>query len=175
VTASPCDKFIPSKRFTRTLVRFLTRPEVDALLAAPDGRTWFGRRDRAFVLMAVQRGLRLSEIKGVKREDLVLGTGAHVRVVGKGRKERCTPLAKPTTAVVNAWLGEPYRGGQRLLFQKAKGERLSVHGVQYMLRKHSASAAKVRPSLKVKCVTVWHAGLLLPRGLAADPSEQLVA
>src|SRR6266436_978534 len=85
---------IPSKRFTRTLVRFLVRPEVDALLAAPDRRTWFGKRDHAFILMAVQTGLRLSEITGAKRDDLVLESGAHVRVIGKGRKERCTPLAK---------------------------------------------------------------------------------
>jgi len=81
---------IPSKRFTRTLVRYLTRSEVDALLAAPDRRTWYGRRDHAFILMAVQTGLRVSEITGVTREDLVLETGAHVRVIGKGRKERCT-------------------------------------------------------------------------------------
>jgi site-specific recombinase XerD len=108
---------IPSKRFTRTLVRFLTRQEVDALLGAPDRSTWFGRRDHAFILMAVQTGLRLSEITGTKREDLILGAGAHVRVIGKGRKERCTPLAKPTVAVLNTWLREPPRGDGRLLFQ----------------------------------------------------------
>jgi site-specific recombinase XerD len=83
---------IPSKRFTRTLINFLTRPEVDALLAAPDQCTWSGRRDHAFLLVAVQTGLRLSEMTGLKRSDLVLGAGAHVRVIGKGRKERCTPL-----------------------------------------------------------------------------------
>ena len=87
---------IPSKRFTRTLVSFLTRPEVDALLAAPDRSTWSGRRDHAFILTAVQTGLRLSEMTGLKREDLIFGTGAHVRVIGKGRKERCIPLAKST-------------------------------------------------------------------------------
>ncbi|MGB8418675.1 tyrosine-type recombinase/integrase [Paraburkholderia sp.] len=76
---------IPSKRFTRTLVPFLTRPEVDALLAAPDQGTWSGRRDHAFLLVAVQTGLRLSEMTGLNREDLVLGAGAHVRVIGKGR------------------------------------------------------------------------------------------
>jgi site-specific recombinase XerD len=145
---------IPSKRFTRTLVRFLTRPEVDALLAAPDRSTWFGRRDHAFILMAVQTGLRLSEITGTTREDLVLGTGAHVRVIGKGRKERCTPLAKPTAAVLKAWLREPARGDGRLLFPNAQGERLTVHGVQYMLSKHAANAATACPSLKGKRVTV---------------------
>jgi site-specific recombinase XerD len=101
---------IPSKRFTRNLVSFLARAEVDALLAAPDQRTWSGRRDHAFLLVAVQTGLRLSEMTGLKRDDLILGAGAHVRVVGKGRKERCTPLAKSTLAVLKAWLREPQRG-----------------------------------------------------------------
>jgi site-specific recombinase XerD len=145
---------IPSKRFNRTLVRFLTRPEVDALLAAPDQRTWFGRRDHAFILMAVQTGLRLSEITTATREDLVLGTGAHVRVIGKGRKERCTPLAKSTVAVLKTWLREPPRGNGRLIFPNAKGEHLSVHGVQYMLNKHAANATKACPSLEGKRVTV---------------------
>ncbi len=85
---------IPSKRFTRPVVHFLTRPEVEALLAAPDQRTWFGRRDHAFLLVAVQTGLRLSEMTGLTRDDVTLGTGAHVRVIGKGRKERCTPLGQ---------------------------------------------------------------------------------
>jgi len=145
---------IPSKRFTRTLVRFLTRAEVDALLDAPDRNTWFGRRDHAFILMAVQTGLRLSEITGATRDDLVLATAAHVRVIGKGRKERCTPLAKPTVAVLKGWLREPPKGDGRLLFPNVKGERLSVHGVKYMLNKHAATAAKGCPSLKEKRVTV---------------------
>ena len=145
---------IPSKRFNRTLVRFLTRPEVDALLAVPDQRTWIGRRDHAFILTAVQTGLRLSEITAATRDDLSLGTGAHIHVVGKGRKERCTPLARPTVAVLKAWLREPPRGNGRLLFPNVKGERLSVHGVQYMLSKHAATAASVCSSLKRKRVTV---------------------
>lgn len=145
---------IPAKRFTRTLVRFLTRQECDALLAAPDRSTWFGRRDHAFILMAAQTGLRLSEITGVRHEDLVLGAGAHVRVIGKGRKERCTPLAKPTLAVLKAWLREPARGDGTWLFPNAKGERLTVHGVKYLLNKHATVAAKVCPSLHGKRVTV---------------------
>lgn len=145
---------IPSKRFTRTLVRFLTRPEVDALLAAPDRHTWFGRRDHAFIQMAVQTGLRLSEITAITRDDLVLEAGAHVRVIGKGRKERCTPLAKSTVAVLKAWLREPLRGNGRLLFPNAKGGRLTVHGVKYMLNKHATTSATVCPSLKGKRVTV---------------------
>ena len=145
---------IPSKRFTRTLVQFLTRAEVDALLAAPDQRTWSGRRDHAFLLVAVQTGLRLSEMTGLTRADLVVGAGAHVRVIGKGRKERCTPIARSTLAVVKAWLREPPRGGGDVLFPSTQGERLSVHGVQYLLNKHRVTASKVCPSLKQKRVTV---------------------
>jgi len=145
---------IPCKRFTRALVRFLTRQEVDALLAAPDRRTWFGRRDHAFILTAVQTGLRVSEITSVTRADLVLEAGAHVRVIGKGRKERCTPLAKPTVAVLKRWLQELPPGEQCLLFPNAKGTRLTVHGVKYMLDKHAASAARECPSLTGKRVTV---------------------
>jgi site-specific recombinase XerD len=145
---------IPSKRFTRTLVHFLTRPEVDALLAAPDQFSWSGRRDHAFLLVAVQTGLRLSEMTGLKREDLILGAGAHLRVIGKGRKERCTPLAQSTLAVLKAWLREPQRGNCDVLFPSAMGERLSVHGVQYLLTKHRMAACKVCPSLKEKRVTV---------------------
>ena len=145
---------IPSKRFTRTLVQFLTRAEVEALLTAPDQCTWSGRRDHAFLLVAVQTGLRLSEMTGLKREDLILGTGAHVRVIGKGRKERCTPITKSTLAVLKAWLREPQRGDGDVLFPSAKGARLTVHGVQYLLNKHRETAAMVCPSLKQKRVTV---------------------
>ena len=145
---------IPSKRFARTLVRFLSRQEVDALLAAPDQRSWFGRRDHAFLLVAVQTGLRLSEMTGLKRTDIILGTGAHVQVIGKGRKERCTPLAKSTVAVLKAWLREPQRGHENILFPNARGGRLSPDGVHYLFVRHCATASKFCPSLKHKRVTV---------------------
>jgi len=145
---------IPSKRYTRTLVPFLERAEVDALLAAPDRGTWSGRRDHAFILVAVQTGLRLSEMTGLKREDLVIGAGAHLRVIGKGRKERCTPLAKPTLAVLRDWLRERQKGDEQILFPSARGERLSVHGVQYLLNKHRTMASRDCPSLRRKRVTV---------------------
>src|SRR5437870_3907873 len=110
---------IPSKRFTRTQVHFLTRSEVEALLAAPDLRTWFGRRDHAFLLVAVQMGFRLSEMTGLIRDDVALGTGAHVHVIGKGRKERCVPLAKPPVPVLKTWLRQPPRGDGQILFPNA--------------------------------------------------------
>ncbi len=145
---------IPGKRFTRILISFLNRQEVDALLAAPDHSTWSGRRDHAFILTAVQTGLRLSEMTGLKQEDIISGVGSHVRVIGKGRKERCVPLAKSTRTVLKAWLREPQHGDDGVLFPSARGKRFSVHGVQYLLNKHRMTASKVCPSLKQKRVTV---------------------
>jgi len=144
---------IPGKRSTRAVVSFLTRPEVDALLATPDQRTWSGRRDHAFLLTAVHTGLRLSELTGLQQQDVTLGTGAHLRVMGKGRKERCTPLSKQTVAVLQAWLREPARGDTHTLFPNARGGRLSADGVQYILAKHTAVACQTCPSLQQKRVT----------------------
>ena len=144
---------IPAKRFTRALVPFLSRQEVDALLAAPDQRTWSGRRDHSLILLAVQTGLRLSELTGLRQEDLHLGAGAHVRVIGKGRKERCTPLSKNTRAVLAAWAREPPRAPSQPLFPNASGGRLSAHGVHYLLAKHVAAATDACPSLKHKRVS----------------------
>jgi site-specific recombinase XerD len=144
---------IPGKRHTRALVHFLTRPEIDALLAAPDQHTWFGRRDHALLLVAVQTGLRLSELTGLQRDDAVLGTGAHVRCVGKGRKERCTPLTKTTVAVLKAWVSEPTRHGAAALFPSAGGGRLSPDSVADLLAKHVALACESCPSLRKKHVT----------------------
>ena len=88
----------------RRLVHFFDRFEINPLLVAPDQNTWFGHRDHALLLLAVQTGLRLSELTGLRRNDVALGTGAYVRCVGKGRKERCTPLTTTTVAVLKAWL-----------------------------------------------------------------------
>lgn len=144
---------IPSKRFARTLVNYLSRAEVDALLAAPDRSTWSGRRDHALILLAVQTGLRLSELTGLQREDLSMGTGSHVRVLGKGRKERCTPLSKATRAVMIAWLREPLKVPGQPVFPNAQGGRLSSHGVHYLLAKHVTTASGTCPSLGTKRVT----------------------
>ena len=144
---------IPAKRFTRALVPFLSRQEVDALLAAPDQRTWSGRRDHALLLLAVQTGLRLSELTGLRHEDLHFGAGAHVRVIGKGRKERCTPLSKSTRAVLAAWVREPPRAEDQPLFPNARGGQLSAHGVHYLLHKHVAAASAKCSSLNNKRVS----------------------
>jgi len=144
---------IPGKRHARALVTFLTRPEINALLAAPAPQTWFGRRDHALLLVAVQTGLRVSELTGLQRRDVVLGAGAHVRCLGKGRKERCTPLTKTTVATLTAWLREPARRNTTMLFPNAQGGRLSADSVADLLAKHVARAAHTCPSLGRKKVT----------------------
>lgn len=144
---------IPSQRFTRAQIGFLTAPEVQALLAAPDQHTWSGRRDHALLLVAVQTGLRLSELTGAHCDAVTLGTGAHIRVLGKGRKERATPLTKQTAAVLKAWLREIPDGDDAILFPSARGYRLSGDGVQYLLAKHIATACETCPSLLRKRVT----------------------
>src|SRR5215510_7383527 len=102
---------IPSKRHDKRQVHFLTRPEIEAILAAPDRTTWLGRRDHTLLMLAAQTGLRVSELIGLDRTALHLGAGAHVRVIGKGRKERCTPLTAHARSVLQAWLKEPVRHG----------------------------------------------------------------
>jgi integrase/recombinase XerD len=100
---------IPPKRCDRAIVCFLTAKEIDALLAAPGQATWLGRRDHALLLLAVQTGLRVSELTSLTCGDVHLGTGAHVRCHGKGRKDRATPLTRQTASILRAWLAE--RGG----------------------------------------------------------------
>jgi integrase/recombinase XerD len=144
---------MPDKRYDQRLVAFLTRPEIDALLAAPQTGTWTGRRDHAFLAVAVQTGLRLSEMTGLRPEHVKLGRGAHVYCMGKGRKERCTPLTSHTAAVVNSWLKEPPRGRGEHVFPNPRGGRLSADAVQCMLAKHVAVAREPCPSLQSKRVT----------------------
>jgi integrase/recombinase XerD len=138
---------IPNKRQARPLVGFLTRPEIDALLAAPDLKTWLGRRDHALLLMAIQTGLRLSEITSIRQRDVILTTGAHVRCEGKGRKERCTPLTKATVAALKAWIGEQGVDRTRILFPSLRGGQLSADAVQHLVAKYAAVARQTCPSL----------------------------
>jgi integrase/recombinase XerD len=124
---------IPNKRHDKRQVHFLTRPEIEAVLAAHDRKTWLGRRDHTLLLLAVQTGLRLSELIGLDRDAIHLGAGAHVRCVGKGRKERCTPLTKLARDALKAWLKEPIRYEAKALFPNVHGGRLSADGVQALL------------------------------------------
>jgi len=144
---------IPRKRQSSRMVDFLTRPEAEALLAVPDQTTWLGRRDRALLLLAMQTGLRLSELIGLRQGDIYLGCGAHVRCEGKGRKQRCTPLTRTTVHTLRAWIREQGKDETRILFPSARGELLSHDSVQYLVRKYATRAAKSCPTLRKKRVT----------------------
>jgi integrase/recombinase XerD len=144
---------IPSKRHGKRQVHFLTRPEIDAILAAPDRTTWLGRRDHTLLLLACQTGLRLSELTSLERGAVHLGTGAHVRCVGKGRKERCTPLTVLARRALQSWLREPARKGAAALFPNVRGGPLSADSVQSLLAKHVRAASVNCPSLMFKRVS----------------------
>jgi site-specific recombinase XerD len=144
---------IPSKRFDQALVTFLTDPELDALLDAPDRSTWIGRRDHALILLAAQTGLRVSELTSLTCSDIRLGTGAHVNCLGKGRKQRITPLTKQTVAVLNAWTRERAGEPDDPLFTTPTGRSLSRDALEHRLAKHAATAITTCPTLKAKTIS----------------------
>ncbi|WP_433192220.1 tyrosine-type recombinase/integrase [Nocardia sp. CA-107356] len=144
---------IPTKRHDQKIVCYLARDEIDALLAAPDTSTWFGRRDQTLLTLAIQTGMRVSEITRLVRTDLHLGGGAHVRCHGKGRKERATPLTSHTITALTNWLHENDCGPTDPVFPTRRGRPLSTDAVASLLTKHTATAAQQCPSLHVKHVT----------------------
>lgn len=145
---------IPSKRFDRRLVTFLTEPELDALLAAPARSTWTGRRDHAMLGLAAQTGLRVSELIGLRCADVHLGSGAHVSCEGKGRKQRITPLTSGTAAVLRVWLAERAGLPAQPLFVTRSGNALSRDALEHRLAKHVQIAGGICPSLTQKSVTM---------------------
>jgi integrase/recombinase XerD len=144
---------IPPKRHDRTIITHLTDSEIDALLASPDPSTWIGRRDRAMLQLAIESGLRVSELTGLTIADTHLGTSPHISCHGKGRKTRITPMTRPTAAVLRAWLAE--RGGLRAdpVFPTSTGSPLTRDAVARRLTHHAATAATVCPSLHHKNIT----------------------
>lgn len=144
---------IPAKRTDTTIVSFLTNDEVDALLASPDRATRPGRRDHLLLLVAVQTGLRVSELTGLNCGDVTLGTGANLQCRGKGRKQRATPMTRPTARVVRDWLTERRGEPTDPLFPNRAGGRLSPDAVADLLTKHVTTAARRCPSLKAKRVS----------------------
>jgi site-specific recombinase XerD len=144
---------IPSKRYERTQVTFLDEQESRALLAAPDRSTWTGRRDQTLMLVALQTGLRVSELIHLRCDDVALGTGAHVRCRGKGRKQRSTPLGKDVARSLKQWLEE--RRGQPTdpVFPSSRGGPLSPDALQRVVALHAATARRSCPSLQRKRVT----------------------
>jgi len=144
---------IPSKRHERPLVGFLTKDEIKALLAAPNLSTWAGRRDHVLLLVALQTGLRLSELINLNSNHIFLGNSSYIRVIGKGRKERCTPLTKHTAKLLRKWIQETCDEVNPILFPSSRGTKLSPDGVQYLLNKHVTTASRTCTSLGSKRVT----------------------
>ena len=145
---------IPPKRTERNLLAYLTEPEVDALLAACDQAAWTGRRDHAMLALTIQAGLRISELAGLVCQDITLAAGANVHTIGKGRKERRTPLTPPTKATLNAWLRERAGAPEDPLFPTITGKRLSRDAIERRLARHVAVAAQTCPSITTKRVTM---------------------
>src|SRR5215468_3962968 len=144
---------VPNKRHEQRLIDFLNREEIDALLAVPNPSTWIGCRDRTLLLVAVQTGLRVSELIGLNCQDVVLGTGAHVRCLGKGRKQRCTPLRPETVKMLDVWLRERHGVPGDPVFPSMRDGRLSRDAVERLLTKYTHRAESACSSLKRKRVS----------------------
>jgi site-specific recombinase XerD len=144
---------MPAKRHDKRIIAYLTREEIEAVIAAPNLSTWHGRRDRTLLVLILQTGLRVSEAISLSCGDIVLGVGAHVRCMGKGRKERATPIRKDSAKVLRDWLAE--RGAAEVdpLFVSNRDARLSRDAVERIVGTHVRTAAKACPSLKNKRVT----------------------
>jgi site-specific recombinase XerD len=158
---------IPDKRSHHPVVSFLSPAEVDALLAAPDRTTWIGRRDHALLVLAVQTGLRVSELCGLRCHDIILGVGAHVRCYGKGRKQRCTPLTRHTVSVLRVWLTELGHIGDQPLFPTRRSGSLNPDSIGDLIDRHVATARQ-------RC-TDWTAKKVTPHTLRHTAAMTLLA
>jgi integrase/recombinase XerD len=163
---------IPTKRYERNTLSYLDRDEIRALLAAPDTRTWLGRRDHALLALMIQTGVRVSELTGLRVSDVHLGTAAHIRVLGKGRKRRSTTLTAETVQVLRAWIKERQGQPEEPLFPTRQGRQLSRYTVGVIVTKHTATAtANSCPSLQAKQVTphtLRHTNAMLLRAKGVD-------
>jgi integrase/recombinase XerD len=144
---------IPPKRCDRRVVNFLTRSEVLAILASPDLTGWMGRRDHLLLVLAVETGLRVSEIVRLRMADVVLGRSSYLRCFGKGRKERLTPLSRRTAIRMRGWLQERKAGPPDPVFPARHGGALSRDAVARLLTKHTTAATVTCPALKRKTVS----------------------
>jgi site-specific recombinase XerD len=168
---------VPTKRFERAILTYLTPDEVDALLAAPNREHWIGRRDHALLTLAIQTGPRVSELTSLRNQDVHLGTGPHILVVGKGRKQRATPLTSQTVAVLRQWLKERAGRPEDPLFPTSRGRALSRDAIALLTTKHATAASHTGQTLKNKKVsphTLRHttAMNLLPAGVDSSVIAQ---
>jgi integrase/recombinase XerD len=144
---------IPQKRFERTILTFLTKEEIEAILAVPDRDTWIGRRDHALLTLAVQTGLRVAELTSLRRQDLTMTTGPHVRCRGKGRKQRATPLTSGTVTTLREWTKAHDAQPDSPLFPTRRGTPLSTDAVERLVKRYATAAEMRCPSLATRRVT----------------------
>ena len=162
---------IPFKRHEQNTVNYLNLDEIKALLRAPDRTTWLGRRDHALLLTATQTGVRVTELVTLNINNVSLGTGAHLQVLGKNRKRRTASLTRETVAVLRQWLKERQGQPEEPLFPTRQGRPLTRSGIGQLLAKHAATAAIGCPSLKTKNVsphTLRHTNAMLLRAGDVD-------
>lgn len=144
---------ISEKRGDHDLVTFLTEAEIESLLQSPDRAQWIGRRDHALLVVAIQTGLRVSELTSLRCADIELRSGPHLRCRGKGRKERATPLTTQTVAVLRAWLDERHGGPADPVFPSSRGTALSRDAVGRLVARHATAAHDTCASLRNKNLT----------------------
>jgi integrase/recombinase XerD len=144
---------IPTKRHERAIVNYLTEQETTALIAAPDRSRWIGRRDHALLTLAIQTGLRVSELTALRCRDAHLTDAPHAKTLGKGRKQRITPLTKHTTDVLRAWTKERAGGPDDPLFPTSRGRALSRDAVALIVTRHTQTASNTCPTLANKTVS----------------------
>jgi integrase/recombinase XerD len=162
---------MPATRHRKTTIAYLDRVEIDALLAAPNRSSWVGRRDHAMLLLAIQTGVRVSELVNVTIAQTSLDAGAHLRVIGKGNRERCAILTQETTAVLRAWLKERQGQPSEPLFPTRRGGPLTTRAFELRLDKHTATAARRCPTLTTKRITphtLRHTNAMLLRAENVD-------
>lgn len=139
---------IPSKRFDRPILGYLSREEVQAILNAPDSSTFSGKRDAALFATLYNTGARVSEIIGLRAGDILLDRQSALQLRGKGRKERLVPLWKNTARQLRAWFSQIDKGPNSPVFPNRSGDPLSRSGVEHRLRLTVKNATKECPSLK---------------------------
>ncbi len=144
---------IPTKRADRRLIGYLTRPEIDAIVATPNTQTWNGKRDYALLLTLYNTGARISEILSLRQHNLAFGATSLLHLKGKGRKERSVPLWPTTSRTLRAWVTDCGDSADRILFPSARGGPLSTDGATYILQQAVRRALPSCPSLKAKRIS----------------------
>lgn len=144
---------IPQKKYEKKVISYLTDNEIKSLLKTPDRKKWIGRRDYTLLLLAIQTGLRVSELVNLTVGQLKFGTGAHIKCTGKGRKERCTPLTKQTIAALKEWLKEINEKENDYLFPSSKGSKLNRDTIDKLLKKYVEIAEETCPTFKGKIIS----------------------